>query len=390
MRAAYVAVVAVSGGLLLATSALGAELDPALARLVVAQECHAQPGPDGRLTEHVGRIVDDEATRQSIADKYTALGLPRSEGLCIADDVAFKKLVSEWGFALAPNGTYAARTTGYGGFNVGLQASYTTIDHNASFWRLGTEGARGADGASPSGGRPPALVSQYSLNIRKNFGLGFEALANVGFVPASSIINGGLDLRLSLLEGFRTGVGGVLPDLSIGGGVRTITGTPQLQLTTVAVDARISKPIVIASSSVLTPIVGYQYVWVFGRSGVIDLTPATDPLEYCGFAGTAIPRGDGSSAAPDGQVVCSGGTILDFNNDQVFEEANLKRQRLLFGLNYRYENLTTGVNLVTDLFDPADVQTNERDKRALSTCNGDDCSSMGRQWQLNVEAGFAF
>src|SRR5690606_655046 len=131
-------------------------------------------------------------------------------------------------------------------------------------------------------------------------------------------------------------------------------------LTTVALDARLSKPFTVASSSAITPIVGYQYLWIFGRSGLIDLTPGTDPLGYCGFSGIDIPRpGQADDDNFDGQAVCAGGSSLDFNNNVVFEKANLERQRLLFGVNYRYEMLTAGVMFNTDVVAPADAQSSE-------------------------------
>jgi hypothetical protein len=181
--------------------------------------------------------------------------------------------------------------------------------------------------------------------------------------------------------------------MAVGGGIRTISGTDQLQLTTVALDARLSKPFTIASSSILTPIVGYQYLWIFGRSGVIDLTPATDPLGYCGYAGQNVPR-EGAPAGGDfdGQAVCYGGTSLDFNNNVVFDEANLERQRILFGFDYRYEFLNAGAQFMTDLMDPADAQTSKADERDLQDCddNGDDCKSVPGQWQLAIQLGVTF
>jgi hypothetical protein len=223
--------------------------------------------------------------------------------------------------------------------------------------------------------------------------MGVESMANVGFVSDSNIINGGADIRVSLLEGFRTGVLGYVPDFAIGGGIRTISGTDQLQLTTVVVDARLSKPFTIASSSVLTPTVGFQYLWIFGRSGLIDLTPATDPLGYCGYTGPDIPRqGSGTSDEFDGQSICAGGSSLDFNNNVVFEKADLERQRLVFGLNYRYEMVTGGLQFITDMVDPADAQSSERDADYLSDCDddGENCESVPPQWQLSVELGAAF
>ncbi len=392
-KQAYIAVLAALGlSLTSASNAKADSLDPALSRLVVLPACNgpSSANPDAVL----GEIVDDEAIRDRIADEYVRMGLPRRDGLCAPDNQAFKRLVNQWGFALAPASGYSARTTGFGGFHLSFQGAYTAIDNDADYWKLGVQGDRDAStGAAPEFGQPPSVIQLYSLNIRKNFGMGVESLANVGFVPDSNIINGGADIRLSLLEGFRTGVLGYLPDLAVGGGIRTISGTDQLQLTTVVVDARISKPFTIASSSVLTPTLGFQYLWIFGRSGLIDLTPATDPLGYCGYTGPDIPRqGSSPTREFDGQSICAGGSALDFNNNVVFEHADLERQRLIFGLNYRYEMVTGGVQFITDMVDPADAQDSDRDADYLSECDedGGNCESVPRQWQFSFELGAAF
>jgi hypothetical protein len=379
-------------GLTAPSAAKAGSLDPALSRLVILPACH---GPSaGNPGARLGEIVDDQAVRTRIADAYADMGLPRRDGLCAPDHRSFKRLVNEWGFALAPAATYSARTTGFGGFHVSLQGSYTAIDDDADHWKLGTQGDRDdSTGSAVIFGDPPPVIQLYQLNIRKNFGLGVEALANVGFVPDSNIINGGADIRVSLLEGFRTGVGGVFPDVAVGSGIRTISGTDQFQLTTVVLDARVSKPFTIAEAATLTPSIGYQYLWIFGRSGLIDLTPATDPLGYCGFAGSNIPReGAAANEAFDGQAVCNGGTPLDFNNNVVFEKANLERQRLVFGLNYRQEMVSGGVQFLTDLLSPADAQSAQSDADYLSDCddNGENCESVPRQWQLAVDLGVAF
>ncbi len=387
IRAYFAALSVLAVGIGFAGESRADSLDPALSRLVINPAC----------TTGRGEIVSDPDARGDILAGYEAAGLPGRDGLCAPDSAAFKKLVAQWGFALAPNGMYPARSTGFGGFHFSLQASYTKIDDGAPYWSLGTQGDRDkASGAAVTSGDPPSMIQSYSLNIRKNFMLGIEAMANVGFVPNSSIINGGADVRMSLLEGFRTGVGGVFPDIAVGAGIRTITGTDQLQLTTVALDARASKPLPIASQSVLTPWVGYQYLWIFGRSGLIDLTPGTDPLGFCGFAGSNIPKQGNNSNNPsepyDGQPDCVGGSSLDFNNNVVFDRANLERQRILFGFNYQYELFSAGLQFMTDLVDPAKAQNSEQDKQDLAECSegATTCESMPRQWQLGIDLGVRF
>jgi hypothetical protein len=318
---------------------------------------------------------------------------PTSAVNCRPDNAAFKRLVNQLGFALAPNAMHSARTTGYGGFNLALEATYATISSDADYWKRGTQGApdTSTNQAARSNQSPAALLQQYSLKLRKGFGFGLEVSGVFGFLPQTGLINGGADVRLAVLEGFRTGVLGILPDVAVGSGVRTITGTPELQLTTVGVDVQISKPLAIQDSSVLTPWLGYQYLWIFGDSGLVDLTPGTNALGACGYAGQNVPgnpdptktvtNGASTSNVYDGQQVCRGGSPRDFNNNVVFDAVRLHRQRMMFGMNYRYETLMAGAQLITDLLSPSD---------ANSGANKTVLKGEARQWTVVLELGAMF
>jgi hypothetical protein len=195
---------------------------------------------------------------------------------------------------------------------------------------------------------------------------------------------------MSLLEGFRTGVGGVLPDLAVGAGVRTMTGTSEFQLTTMGLDGQLSKPFPIGGQSVLTPWIGYQYLFIWGDSGLIDLTPATDAIQACNYSGGALPGNpDPTKTNPmtgqpvyDGSPVCRGGQAYDFNNNTVFEPARLRRHRLLLGTNYRYEMVTVGAQFIMDLVPPENAQYRESAKEYLA---GED-----KQFSFVFELGAAF
>jgi hypothetical protein len=254
---------------------------------------------------------------------------------------------------------HSARTTGYGGFHLSIEGQYTSIDSGADYWKLGTRGPTDpATQASSIVSSPPSWLQLYSMKFRKSFGFGLEIMGTVGFMPKTSLITGGADVRMSLLEGFREGVPGYLPDVAVGGGVRTITGTPQFQLTTAALDAQISKPLSIADSSILIPWIGYQYVWIWGDSGIVDLTPGTDPIGACRYAGSNVP-GNPDPNKPgvyDGQPVCLGGSTDDFNNNVVFDPVRIERQRILIGLAYRYEMVMVGGEFITDIIPPPDAQ----------------------------------
>jgi hypothetical protein len=358
-------------------------MDPALERLVLPPGQTADGTQLRPCKDDLGRY-DENA---DVPGAYQGGRFPP----CLPDNRAFKRLVNQYAFALAPTAMHSARTTGFGGFHLSIEANYTTIS-DADYWHKGTQGSRDPinNEASIENTNPAGLLQLYSLKFRKGFGFGLELTGSVGFMPQTSIVSGGADARISLLEGFRKGVGGILPDVAVGAGVRTITGTPQFQITVMGLDGQVSKPLPIADSSVLTPWVGYQYLFIFGDSGLIDLTPGTDALGYCNYAGNAVPPrsrevtdDDGNpSGVYDGSPVCAGGQPHDFNNNVVFDAVRLRRHRLLAGLNYRYEMVMVGGQLIMDLVPPADAQVNDENKADLE---GED-----RQYSFVFELGAMF
>lgn len=288
--------------------------------------------------------------------------------VCRPDDDAFLNLVHQFGMAVAPSAMYDGRTTGYGGFEIALEGTYTTVNGDAEYMRQGT---RGVD--DPTSGRasrensdPASLLQMYSLRVRKSFGFGFETGLQFGFMPGTSLVAGGADVRLSILEGFRRGVPGYLPDFAIMGSARTITGTAQVQLTVASASGVLSKPITIAESAVVTPWVGYQHLFIFGDSGVIDFTPAESALQACGYRGPSQPGTTGREDADDGSPVCDdAGTVDDFNNNKVFTPVRLMRQRMILGAKYRYEILTIGGQVMVDVFGSKGSINSEEEAAAM-------------------------
>lgn len=399
-----------AGSLLLLSPAASASdsMNPALSRLVLDHRCNATNVGDGSFAGYVAGISSGKPNNLGQFNDGSDRALyfnSTGRDSCVPDNVAFKRLMSQWGFALAPTAMHPARTTGYGGFHFSIEATYTNINSDADYWKLGTEGPRdpSSNRASAINASPPGVISTYSARVRKSFGFGLEVGGQVGFMPSTTILTGGADVRMAILEGFRTGALGYFPDIAVGAGVRTITGTPEFQLTTVGLDVQLSKPFTIASQSILTPWVGYQYLWIFGDSGLVDTTPATDAVGYCHYAGTNSPgnadttKKSGSNQIYDGQPVCAGGSPLDFNNNVVFDNARLERQRLMFGLSYRYEIVEFGAEFITDLVSPSDAQVGG-DSTQVPTGPGtsktvtDKQALAGepRQWTLVLNLGAAF
>lgn len=324
---------------------------------------------------------------------------------CSPNNAAWGNLVAQYGAALAPTAMHTARTTGYGGMEIALEASFTNIDNGQSYWKDGTQGPQDPVSKKFSIiGDPDPVLQVYTLKIRKGLPFGFELTGNVGYVARTSIVVGGADVRWSLFEGFRTGVPAIFPELAVGGSVRTITGTEQMQLTVVGADGTLSKPFAISGSVVLTPYMGYQYLRIFGDSGLIDLTPNTDALAQCNHQGTNTPASpdrtkfvdkNGNGVADpgeyyhDGQPVCgqnpNAGTdpnapsnSADFNNNVVFTPVRLNRHRLGGGFNLRFQMVNFGAHFITDVVDVAAANKDQ---------NTFDFSDVGRQWTLAFSLG---
>ncbi|HXX69805.1 MAG TPA: hypothetical protein VEK07_21675 [Polyangiaceae bacterium] len=256
---------------------------------------------------------------------------------CLPDTVAWANLMSELGMAVAPTAMHPARTTGYGGFALSLEAAFTHINSNAvagglQYWRAGTQG--------PSG--PDPYIQVYSLHARKGLPYGLEVAATAGYVAKTTLWVWGADARWAVLEGYRSGFLGALPDIAVGGGVRTLSGASTFGLTTLGIEGELSKPFPFRDGPVLTPYLEAQRVVIFADSGAVDLTPSAADSE-----GTSFGR------------------------------ARIQRWRAIGGLDYRYEVLSLSAEFAMDMTAPSA-------ENAGIGVSGD------RQWTVSIAAGVVF
>jgi hypothetical protein len=368
-------------------------MDPALARLVTDTNCRVVTSVNGPGKGGVYYNPQSGFTP------------------CGTDDGAFAKLIAQYGAAVAPTVMHSARTTGYGGFSLSVEAAFTTIDNGNSgtcladgtgcnYWQKGTQGPQDATSKNFSSvnAGPPGMLQLYTLKITKGLPFGFELTGAFGYLAQSSIYTIGADVRWSLFEGFRTGVPAFFPELAVGGGVRTITGTDQFQLTVASADGELSKPIPIAGTVVLTPWLGYQYLRIFGDSNLIDLTPNTDATNYCGFTGPNTPanpdptKNNSLNGQPtfDGQPACKGGTSADFNNTVVFNQARLNRHRILAGLELRVQMIKIGGQFMYDVVDPGNATSIDAATLAAVYHNQNPYADVKRQMTLAFDVGAVF
>jgi hypothetical protein len=136
---------------------------------------------------------------------------------CSPDNVAFRNMISELGFAVAPTAFHPARTTGIGGFALTLEANYTHINADSfstatdgtktQYWHAGTQGSTDPNTKAfgTTNSSPDSMLQIYAMKARKGLPFGFEVTGSLGFIANTTMWVGGADVRWSLLEGFRTG-----------------------------------------------------------------------------------------------------------------------------------------------------------------------------------------
>jgi hypothetical protein len=326
-----------------------------------------------------------------------------ADTVCQPDRTQYTKLVSQLGFALAPNSVHEARTNGLAGFDISLVAALTDIDAAAEYWHRGTRGGGGTPLVGPGNSAPASHLQLYTFEVRKGFGFGIEAAGSLGVMPTTSIVTFGADLRVALLEGMRHGFWRYLPDTSIGVALREATGLGELALGTMALDARLSHPFVSRDGFVITPWLGYQWLRIDADSEPVDLSPGVAGLASCGYVGSNTPGNFGSpetegasaaSGAPagvlDGSPLCTA-SGLDLASSASFGEAVVYRQRVLVGASYRRDVFQVGAQLVTDLVRPDAAQPDDAVAQALRCdASGAECGPSPRQWTLLLELGASF
>jgi hypothetical protein len=314
---------------------------------------------------------------------------------CIPDNVAWANMMTELGYVIAPSAFHAARTTGIGGFALSFEASYSHINADTTssgasmaYWHLGTQGATdpAKNQYSIQNNGPPSLLQTYFLKARKGLPFGFEITGALGYLAQTSLWVGGADFHWAPLEGYRTGILGYLPDVAIGGGVRTLGGSPKLFLTTVGLDGQISKPFTLGDASVITPFIGAQRLWIFADSTVVNLSPNSDPIgAQCGYSGTDTPGNPyapGNKTMPmvwSGEPVCRTGNSSAFNNLTTFNHARVERIRGIAGVTYRYQILYVAGEFAMDIEDPGA----EGQAVAYGIVGS-------RQWTTSFEVGVSF
>ncbi len=182
---------------------------------------------------------------------------------CIADpDVeAFQSFTQSMGLVFAPSFLSPAESLGQAGFAVGFETKFA-VAGPGPHWR--------ALNAVEENDENPPLFTLLQVHGRKGLPFSFELDSALSWLVDSELFYIGGGVKWSLNEGWV-----VLPDLSVRGHGGTVTGAPDMNLTTAGVDVSLSKSFGLGGVFNLTPYAGYSYLWIIGSSRVIDADPGS-------------------------------------------------------------------------------------------------------------------
>jgi hypothetical protein len=278
----------------------------------------------------------------------------------------FRALASQLGVVLAPHLLTPADTLGFGGFQLTVDYSTTTIDSNASYWK-----AR-AGSPDPSGtgttAHGPDMLQTVGLFVRKGIWFpvpSFEVGAGAVHLVDSNLWTGQLYTKIALHEGYRSLP---LPSVAVRGAVSRMMSQRDLDLTVASLDVTLSKHIGVGGTWRLDPYAGWNLLLIIPRSEVVDPTPNIDSLQP--------------------------GNETDSELNFVFrEQDNILRHRFLVGAKLQYYVVQLTVEAQFALAGSSvDDRTGTTDTclpgSTTTMCDAKD--SAAAQRTLSVSAGFDF
>lgn len=260
------------------------------------------------------------------------------------DDQAYTRVMTQFAASLIPPVLTSASTRGVRGIYIGFESWLTGIDNDQDYWHRAVEGDGG--GMDDSRSRfVDSVLAWGRFNIRKGLPFGFELAANISYLANTTYWAPGVEVKWSLFEGFRDGVGWI-PDVAVRAAVQTMVGDGEFNVTVPSVDFILAEPFVIANMVEVTPWISGQIAFLFVDSELVDLTPETTAFgpESDGSSGCNPdprtpphpPEATGTSTEPP---YCRGDGS-ELNDNVVFPSLRSTRYRLGAGLQIRYEWFT--------------------------------------------------
>ncbi|HWP34328.1 MAG TPA: hypothetical protein VNM66_01900 [Thermodesulfobacteriota bacterium] len=209
------------------------------------------------------------AAAASAADNDIAFSPGMQQGL-------FRDFAAELGLGIAAYQARPAEALGFGvwpGLDVGVEVTAVNINDDRLYWQLALQG-----------NDPPSYLPVPKAHLTVGLPLGLDLGALYSAVPSSNIRLWGAEAKWALLRG-----NVALPAIAVRGSFTSLEGVDELDMTTRALDASISKGV-----GPLTPYVGAGRVWIVAEPkgtaaapppsglGLAEVHPAEDRL-FAGF-----------------------------------------------------------------------------------------------------------
>jgi len=167
----------------------------------------------------------------------------------------FEDLSRQLGLAVAYKPVAPAEPLGILGFDIGIEATFTDIDDDSTFWAA----------AAPD---VPGMLPLPKLHAAKGLPFGIDIGAVYSEVPDSNISLIGAEVKWAILQG-----GVATPAVAVRGSYTKLDGVDGLDLNTKGIDVSISKGILM-----FTPYAGAGQVWIESDpagSGIPGLSKAS-------------------------------------------------------------------------------------------------------------------
>ena len=241
------------------------------------------------------------------------------------DQLAFRKLMREFGYAVSPGKILPGETHGFGGGFFGMLGHITMISNDDDFWKKGTQE-----------NNPDSTLFLYQLTgqfvlVPYLLEWGFT----IGYLFTTSDTTIGFNVKTSPFEGFRKKWYGWFPDIAFGFGMNRLVGDDEISMTTGTADVTLSYPFAPGGFIVLTPFVSIAFVGVVAESELIDATPNTNAFDE-----SMCPINQGS--APGSAINCTNRSD-DYNNSLKFSREWIYYLRISYGIRLIYELLHVSI-----------------------------------------------
>jgi hypothetical protein len=353
-----------AAGLVLAISGGVARADRNDLRLLGLCDPHTVAAPIGSECGWVNRTGGNGPVE--------GVGLSGDAKLQFAEaQTRFRSLMSELGVAIAPRLQTPADTLGYAGFQVSAELGVTKISADKSFWN----GVAGYNPNNPTV-RPDSYLTTVGGFVRKGMWLplpAFEFGAGALNILGSRMYVVQGYAKVALQEGFH---GWYLPSLAVRGSVSQLLGTDQVDLNVYGVDVLISKAFGIAGTARIEPFLGWNYLFIDAKSGVIDATPNCDAIQLANA--TMMGKPTPAHCAP---VPAAGNIYSDLDANFVFPQQDvITRQRWSIGF-----KLKMSVLFLVGEFDLAPAGKSQDQKQPEAARD-----TSGTQQSFGLSAGFDF